>query len=130
MTFLAMACGSSAGEKTENEPAPETTFAAELVVRNRSFNNVIVQVCEGETCRRVIGFVGARREGRGVFTYRSDVNLFLEVRYIGQDPGIWRSESLYWIVPGECIEVDIHHYDMRRNNAIGRCPRNEDDGDP
>lgn len=130
LPLLALACGASTAEDALNEAAPEEILTAELVVHNRSFDNVIVRVCEAGICRRVIGFVGARTERRGVFGYESDANLMVEVQYIGQDPGTWRSELLYWVAPGICVEVEVHPYETRRHNSLKRCSGDADETDP
>lgn len=119
--LLVVACGPSVAGKPDDEVGAELTNQVDVVVENRAFDNVIVRVCADQTCRRVVGFVAAGRQGRGVLTYVTDANLVVEVQYIGRDPDLWRSGFLYWITPGICIEVDIQHYDMRRNNSVGRC---------
>ncbi len=119
LLVLVMACGQSVAENLD-EVAAEVPNEVEVLVINRALENVIVRVCPSQTCRRVV-FVAAGKQERGSFTYDTDVNLVLEVQYVGRDPGLWRSESLYWITPGICIEVDVRPYDTRRSNSVGRC---------
>jgi hypothetical protein len=119
--LLAIACAPSLHEEAAEEPDRELSNEVEVVVDNRASDNVIVRACVGETCRRIAGVVRARGRGRGILTYETSISLLLEVQYVGRIPATWRSQFLFWIEPGMCIELDVQHYDMRQNNSVTRC---------
>jgi hypothetical protein len=118
--LLALGCGPSVDEQPD-DVGPEARHQVEVLVTNRALENVIVRACEGDACRPLIWFVGARTQGRGTPTYVTDISLTLDVQYIGKGSATWRSENLYWITPGSCIEIDVRPYESRAENSVSKC---------
>jgi hypothetical protein len=123
--LLALACGRAVDDRP-NDVGPEVVNQVEVLVTNRALENVIVRACEGDACRPLIWFVGARTQGRATLTYGTDISLTLEVQYIGKGSATWRSDNLYWITPGICIEVDVRPFASRAENSVSKC-RSEGD---
>jgi hypothetical protein len=79
-----------------------------VVVHNDNWSDVVVYL--GSTNRGVptrLGRVGSSSTDTLRIRVLPISDLFLELTYTTRGPIIWVSESLFWVQPGDCVELGV-----------------------
>ena len=98
--FAGLACASTIRDTRDR-------FQVRVEVKNYNWSNAIIYAGNeygGSDYR--IGSVGSLRNATLIIRSPPASGFTLAVRLLGSSHG-WRSQNLFWVQPGDCVELDV-----------------------